>query len=256
LAVTLNQRLWIGYDGKGLDFLSLSSGLPPASNFIHLTSTDNLGVRWVAARGDSVWILTQNDVRLFESSAIQTSQPSRILRVPGGQSILGFQPLAIGLDGTVWAASLAGLRAFHPGGAQDSFFTTNSPLPGNEVRSLAIDPRNGVLWMTTSSGLASLNPGYQPPPAPPLPALHVQLYPNPVYSTNLGFGLRMTGEAQSYRGEIYDLSGRLIRSYEVANGGVFWDGKDRHGHPVKPGLYLVRASAGGQEAVSRVVVLH
>jgi hypothetical protein len=256
VAVTHNQRLWIGYDGNGLDFLPLAAGLPPASNFIHVTSTDGLGVRGVAARGDSVWVVTQTDVRLFESSANQLSQPSEILPLRGGQSVLGFQPLAIGLDGTLWAASLAGLRAFHPGGAVDSFTTANSPIPGDEVRSLAIDPRNGVLWLTTASGLASLNPGYQPPPAPPLPALHVQLYPNPVYITNLGFGLRMSGEAQSYRGEIYDLSGRLIRSYQASNGGVFWDGRDREGNLVKPGLYLVHATAGGQEAMSRVVVLH
>lgn len=255
LAVTTNQRLWIGYDGEGLDYLPLSVGLPPAADFVHLGDTDGLGVRGVAARGDSVWILTNSDVRLFGSNSTSDNPAVKTMQFPGGQSVLGFQPLAIGLDGTVWAATLAGLRAFHPGGAQDFFFTANSPIPGNEVRSLAVDPRNGVLWMTTSNGLASLNPGYQPPPAPPLPALHVQLYPNPVTITNLGFGLRISGEAQSYRGEIYDLFGRFIRSYQAANGGVFWDGRDRHGHLVKPGLYLVRATAGGQEAVSRIIVL-
>lgn len=260
LALTNNgssSRLWIGYDGAGLDFTALpglSDQLPTVFN--HITATDNLGVRGVAAWGDSVWILTNSNLQLFDGNATTGSVATTILPISGGQAVLGFQPLAMGPDGTVWAGTLSGLRAIHPGGAQDSFFTQNSPLPDDEVRSLAIEPATGAVWMTTASGLARIDPRYVPPPAPPLPALHLRLYPNPATITRLGLGLRLTGEAAAYRGEVYDVTGRLLRRFEAANGGTIWDGKDRDGHPVKPGLYLVRATAGGQQAVARVVVLH
>jgi hypothetical protein len=89
-----------------------------------------------------------------------------------------------------------------------------------------------------------------------LPALHVRLYPNPATITALGLGLRLTGEADTYRGEVYDLSGRVLATFQAAKGQAIWNGKDREGHPVKPGLYFVRAAAGGRQGVARVILLH
>jgi hypothetical protein len=122
---------------------------------------------------------------------------------------------------------------------------------------LAIDPANGALWITTPSGLARLDPGYVAPPAPALAALRVRVYPNPATLTGLGLGLRLTGDATSYEGGIYDLAGRRLRRFQVpANGSTIWDGRDDDGRPVKPGLYFVRVSAGGRSATARVIVLH
>ena len=40
-----------------------------------------------------------------------------------------------------------------------------------------------------------------------------------------------------------------------ANGRVIWDGRDRDGSLVKPGLYFVRVEAAGRSAVARVVLV-
>ncbi len=254
LTVSRNGRVWVGYDGQGLDFFT-----PPADHdaFLHIMATDNLAVRGADAHGDSVWILTDAALWRFTAGAGPTSPPDERRPVSGGQAQLGVRPLAVDADGAVWLATrAAGLKVIHPGGAQDSFNVSNSALPDDEVRAIAVDPRTGVVWMTTPAGLARYDPRYVPPPPPPLPALHVRLYPNPATLTGLGIPLRLAGEAGAYEGEICDLGGRRLRRFRTAgNGLVIWDGRDEGGRPVKPGIYFVRARAGGRTAVARVVLL-
>ena len=60
--------------------------------------------------------------------------------------------------------------------------------------------------------------------------------------------------------EAIDVSGRLVRSLqrgELAPGRhtLTWDLRDDAGHRTQPGVYFVRAQAGGQQWVRRVVVL-
>jgi hypothetical protein len=255
-AVSRNGRLWIGYDGQGLDYVAIPPALqgPNPDGFAHVGQTSNLAVRGVAAYGDSVWILTNTELRLYRAE--NPTSAVRVFPSRGGQAVLAFAPLAIGRDGTVWAGTTSGLRAWHPSGAQDSFSTVNSPLPNDEVRALAVDPRSGVLWITTAGGLARLDPSFVPPAEEEIPSLTVRVAPNPATLTALGLGLRLFGDADSYEGEIFDLSGRRLRRFRIsANGQAIWDGKDGQGHPVKPGLYFVRAAAGGRHAQARVIVL-
>jgi hypothetical protein len=47
--------------------------------------------------------------------------------------------------------------------------------------------------------------------------------------------------------DVYDVRGRRVRRLAVdpASGGVAWDGRDRDGHGLPPGLYLVQSDGGG-----------
>jgi hypothetical protein len=237
-----------------LDFLE-----PPDTTFNHLIHTNSLAVRGVASSsyGDSVWIVTTTELLRFPSNAISTSEPvERIKPLPSSPPTLGFKPLAIGNDGSAWVASSEGLHHFRSGRLVETFDITNSPLPDDEVRGIDVDRTSGVLWVTTAGGLARFDPGYVPPPAPTLPALHVRVFPNPSLLTNLGVQLRIEGEADSYTGEVYDLGGRKIRRLRgAANGGFVWDGRDDDGVLVSPGIYFVRVEAQGRSAVARVILL-
>jgi hypothetical protein len=58
---------------------------------------------------------------------------------------------------------------------------------------------------------------------------------------------------------IYDVTGRLIR--DIPSGALYparhsfeWDGKDRNGVDVPPGVYFCRISAGGEEATGKMVL--
>ena len=60
---------------------------------------------------------------------------------------------------------------------------------------------------------------------------------------------------------LFDLAGRRVRSLAAGEPmtagehGVRWDGRDGSGAPVRDGVYLVRARAGRDAAVGKVVVL-
>jgi len=82
-------------------------------------------------------------------------------------------------------------------------------------------------------------------------------------SCNGGPGTRLTFAPNPFRDEarftgpagrrlaIHDLSGRLVRIVTLDGGGhAVWDGRDRDGRPVRPGIYLVRGLA---DRVARIV---
>jgi hypothetical protein len=255
LTVSRNGTIWVGYDGKGLDYFKLPAD---STGFRHIASSTNLAIRGLATHGDDVWALTNAELIRYSANAGPGSLPSgNPIPVPGGQAQLAVNPLAVSPDGTVWVATAAGLRAYHPGGATESFTTSNSPLTDDEVRAVAVDRNTGVIWVTTADGLNRYDPAYVPPPPPPIPMLRIRVFPNPVVMTGLGIQLRLSGDASSYRGEVYDVTGRRVARFAVgANGQVVWNGRSEDGTPVKPGVYLVRAEAGGRSAVARVAVMH
>lgn len=55
--------------------------------------------------------------------------------------------------------------------------------------------------------------------------------------------------------EVYDTSGRLLRTLESANGIIEWNGRNAGGEPVPSGAYLLRCARGGITACTRRVIL-
>ncbi|TMQ67499.1 MAG: hypothetical protein E6K78_04690 [Candidatus Eisenbacteria bacterium] len=151
---------------------------------------------------------------------------------------------------------MSGLSAFHPGGRTESFTTHNSPLSDDEVHAIAVDPTSGVVWVATASGLNRYDPFYVPPTQPVPRTLHVQVYPNPLLLTGLGATLRLRSDAPLVQGEVVDVTGRRVRRFgATASGQVFWDGRAEDGSLVEPGVYLIRAEAGGRQTITRLVLL-
>ena len=131
----------------------------------------------------------------------------------------------------------------------------NSPLAGDEVRSIRVDPVSGVVWIGTATGLSRFDPAYAPPAPPELPTLEVRAYPNPVWLTGAGLALRLAGNATAYHGAVYDAGGRKLHGFDGQSGQVIWDGRDASGRLVHPGVYFVRVEAGGHARTLRVALL-
>ncbi|MBN2170220.1 MAG: hypothetical protein JW819_02735 [Candidatus Krumholzibacteriota bacterium] len=100
--------------------------------------------------------------------------------------------------------------------------------------------------------------GTAAPGGPAAGARALPAWPNPFRDrTTLRLDLPRGGRLAA---AVYDLRGRLVRRLDgtrAADGGdlLVWDGTDAAGRPVPAGLYLVRARAGGEERLARVLRL-
>lgn len=248
--------LWAGFPNGGVRWADLTTNpsrlLPVTFNPINSTST--LEIFGLAARGDSMWVLTTSNLLRFRTAS---KTQVAILEIPAGPAARGaVRPLDVAPDGSVWLGTLEGVRHYKPGGGFEDFRVDNSPLANNEVRAVSVDPTTGVVWMGTAAGTNRFDPGYVAPPPPQLQRLTFDVYPNPAWLTGAGIELRIQGNTTAYAGEIHDLTGRLVRRFSAnANGRVIWDGRDDDGSLVPAGVYFVHARGGGRDASARVVVL-
>lgn len=261
----INHLVWLGLAGKGLVYTPLDSldgdrGVTPANdhrrlpNFSLVSATLSKNVFGVVAHGDSIWVLTDSDLKRVRGSDRQVKSTLETIAQPA--PVGSVHPLDVAFDGTVWTASVDGVRRFPPGGGHEDFTVENSPLADNEVRALSVEPRTGVVWFGTANGINRYDPHWSPPPAPKLPSLNIKVYPNPSYANNLGISLVLDGNATIYSGEILDITGRIVRRFTaVGNTPTVWDGRDKDGSLVRSGVYFVRAHSGGRDATARIVVL-
>ena len=256
LAVDHRGRFWVGYTGQGLQYfdwpLDQTTGKP---KFFDVGGSSTLYIQSLALYGDSLWVLTTQDLRRYNARNAQLVSGS-IVDPPGATVQNAVRPLALGPDGSVWLGTENGLRIYRPGGGIEDFDTDNSPIASNEVRAIAVDPVTGVAWIGTSAGLSRYDPFYVPNPGQPSEPLKLKLWPNPGPLTGIGTLIRIEGNGVEYQGGVYDLSGRRMRRFSgVLDGQVIWDGRDEKGAVVKPGVYFVRVISGARTATARVALV-
>jgi hypothetical protein len=264
LAVDKYRTIWAGFASVGVSWALLdavdSDPVAPGNDHLKLPRFNAIGslatsdVFGVVAHGDSVWVLTTGELQRFHTA---THLLSSRYEIPAGPAPRGaVHPLDVAPDGTVWVGSVDGLRRFKPGGGFEDYRADNSPLADNEVRAVYVEKATGAVWIGTASGLNRFDPHYQAPVPPAISRLSLKLWPNPVSMNAMGAELRLGANTPSLKGEVLDLGGRVVRRFSgVASGGIVWDGRDRDGTLVRPGVYFVHASGGGREAMVRVVVL-
>jgi len=256
LAVDRGQRVWVGFSGQGIQTFAWPTTPGGAFDFITVTGSENYNVQGLVARGDSVYAMTDREVLIYNRFNQANGAVGSFL-LPSVPPLLDLHPFDVGLDGTIYAGTTAGLRVRRPDGAIVDYDAANSPIAGDEVRAVRLDPATGAIWIGTSQGLNRFDPGYvAPPPPPPPSALDFTIYPNPVATSGLGIALRINGNASSYRGVVLDLNGREVHRFEgTGNQGVVWDGRHQGGDRVRPGIYFVRVEVGGKSAIRRIAVV-
>ena len=128
------------------------------------------------------------------------------------------------------------------------FTMDNSPLPDNEVKSIAIDETTGVVYLATLNGLCS----YQSDVTHSYGDLtddNVYAYPNPVTPDFTG-DITITGLTEGAQIKILATSGQLVSEGTSTGGSYRWDGCDLNGKKVASGVYMVNvATAGGESGI-------
>jgi sugar lactone lactonase YvrE len=251
LTTDRNGRVWVGYKGQGIDYFNLPAG-GGRPIFTAVRNTDNLSVSGLVAQGDALWALTSRELQRYSLSG----DLELTYDLPDPPANFASRPMDIASDGTIWIGTSNGVYVLDLDGTLRHLNQDNSPLAGNDVRAVQVDPGGRLVWFGTGEGISRYDRRYVPPPLA-LPELRMSIFPNPAHQTGLGVRLRVLGNASGLNGAIFDLGGRVVRRFTTrANGEVVWDGRDEHGELMNPGIYFVRAEAGGRVAVARVVLLH
>ena len=205
-------------------YMNSSNGL--LSDLITALAVDQRGYLWV---GTNVGL----NVILNPSKPKVTSNLGLALR---NQTItcIAIDPLDqkwIGTTQGVFVLSSDGIQLI---GQYDS---KNSPLPSDDIKSIAFDAKNGIAYIGTDYGLAAL----QTSSVQPLQSFgEVFVYPNPFVVGDGATSLTIDGLVGNSSIKIFTISGKLISDFTTPGGRIaFWDGKDLNGNLVPTGIYII-----------------
>jgi hypothetical protein len=154
----------------------------------------------------------------------------------------------VGTKNGVWLISASGEKVIY------RFSSSNSPLPGNDISKISIDPLTGEVFIATNNGLCS----FRSTATEPVSAQQkVLVFPNPVppgYNGSIAIRGLTTGALV----KITNLYGALIYQTRAIGGQAIWDGKTYDGNKVATGVYLVfaRDELGIEKAVGKIMITH
>jgi ligand-binding sensor domain-containing protein len=232
--------------GKGV------GGLP--NNEVHSLAIDKSGAIWVGT-GNGIGIINCPGQVLDRECEAE-------LRVVQYDKFAGnlFEKevvRAIAVDGgnRKWIGTTNGVWLLSPDGDKilTRFTADNSPLPTNNIQSIAIDPITGDVYFGTDKGLVSYrgtsteggetNSG-------------VVTFPNPVPSGYQGT-IAIKGLAENADVRITDVSGQLVYRTKAFGGQAVWNGMDYTGRKPQSGVYMVfiTNNDGTQTHVGKLVFL-
>ena len=134
------------------------------------------------------------------------------------------------------------------------FTTANSPMPSDNVLSLAINKNNGEIYIGTSKGLVSYR-GDATDPADNYSNAYV--YPNPVRPNYQGL-ITINGLMDNTTVYIADAAGNVVCRTHSQGGTAVWDGKTHSGKRAHTGVYTVYCNTadGQHHAVVKFMIMH
>jgi len=201
------------------------------SNFISSLAVDRKGYLWI---GTNVGV-----------NVITNTSTSKIEIAKGlGYAVRNQTITCIAIDplDNKWIGTKQGVFVLSSDGVQvmDQYSSKNSPLPNDDIKSIAFDAKNGIAYIGTDNGLAAL----QTSSIQPLQSFdQLLVYPNPfIPGENNITSLTIDGLIRNSSIKILNISGNLIREFNTPGGKIaFWDGKDLNGNTVPTGIYIIVA---------------
>lgn len=136
----------------------------------------------------------------------------------------------------------------------EHFTLDNSPLPSNNVISLAIDSHNGTVYIGTERGLMAYG-GVATQGSESFS--NVYAYPNPVRPDYEG-SVTVTGLQTNSTVKITDVQGNLINEGRSLGGQYSWNMQNARGRRVDSGVYLVFGSSenGSEGVVTKIMIVN
>jgi hypothetical protein len=177
-----------------------------------------------AGGSDAQQILIEQDGNI--QVLLETESVSAIVVDGANRKWLGTQ------TGGVYLVSADGRTQIH------RFTEENSPLPSNNITSIAIDELTGEVFFGTDRGIISYRSdaidGSET-------AECAKVFPNPVRETYTG-PIAIDGLVRDSEVKISDMAGNLVYRTTSLGGQAIWNGNDMSGNRVATGVYIVFAS--------------
>ncbi|MBS1563989.1 MAG: hypothetical protein JST39_06345 [Bacteroidetes bacterium] len=239
---------WKWYQaGKG-------NGNLPSGNVLCLAKDKN-GYIWVGTdKGIGVIQCTQD---VFSVQGCEAVLPVVQQDNFAGYLFSAEQVQSIAVDGAdrKWVGTKNGVWLLSDDGQKTlwRFTTDNSPLPANDVRSIAIDGKTGEVFFATVNGICSFRADATTGGSSNEDVL---VFPNPVPPGYNG-SIAIRGLVDNAIVKITELNGRLVYETRALGGQAVWNGRDYSGRTVTTGIYLVLVSddARKQKTATKIVFI-
>jgi ligand-binding sensor domain-containing protein len=153
----------------------------------------------------------------------------------------------IGTKNGVWLISATGEKVIY------RFSSSNSPLLGNDISKISIDPLTGEVFIATNNGLCSFRSTATEPVSTQEKVL---VFPNPVPPGYTG-SIAIRGLTNNALVKITNLYGALIYQTRALGGQAIWDGKNTNGVKVASGIYLIicRDDSGVEKIATKITIV-
>lgn len=201
-------------------------------------------------REGNVWVGTSEGPLLFQNTGDVFNSSYRVTRIKiprnDGSGLAdyllnGIAVKSIAVDGGnrkwvgtensgLYLISADGLTNIH------HFTAENSPLPSNVITSVAIDHKNGSVFIGTADGIVEFREGATEPEKK-LNEKNIKVFPNPVTPDYSGL-ITVTGLEENTEVRVVNASGYLVNSGTSVGGTFTWNGKNFHGDNVSGGVYF------------------
>ncbi len=153
----------------------------------------------------------------------------------------------VGTRNGVWLISADGTGIIY------QFTEDNSPLLSNDIKSIAIDPVTGEVFISTFAGICSFRSTATEGGET---NSNVLVFPNPVPPGYNGT-IAIRGLVDNAIVKIAELNGRLVYQTRALGGQAVWDGHNYKGEKVASGVYivLVKNDDGTERTVTKIVMV-
>lgn len=215
-----------------------------------------------------VWVGTDEGLFIIDdvSKMLQGSNACRRIKIPRNDGtnladyLLGTEQINCFKEdgvGRKWIGTeSSGLYLVSEDGQEtiEHFTSSNSPLPSNMIKSLAIQPRTGEVFVGTGVGLVSYHSDASEPKED---YSELYAYPNPVMPNYAGY-VTITGMMAETVVKIVDGGGNLVYTTKSNGGLATWDLKNGQGQRVSSGVYTAfcNTSDGQNHAIVKILVMN
>ena len=226
------------------------------SNNIRTIEVDLDGKVWV---GSDVGICVFYNPELVFTGYNFDSQQILIQEGEYGQYLLSSEKInCIKVDGAnrKWIGTeSAGIYLLSEDGTQEvhHFTKDNSPLFSNKILDIAINDKNGEVFIGTNNGLLSYRSDATKGETT---QANTYVFPNPVRENYRG-NIAINKLIKNAKVKITDLNGGLIYQTSARGGQANWDGNNYNGQRVGTGIYLVFSTDenGYEKMISKILFI-